>query len=428
MPDKQTSPYIDLGRSSDEVSSGIKSDVLVIPPRDVEILIAPEVLGSRQPLGSIEVDCDGKEFYVPGQKVMTTSTTFSPGDITYLKLPQSYNGRIIIGKNFSRPSENSVDLLNLDLLKWNPMYGNPLKVFLFPPMGSLGLGGRTHADNDFSYLVGLPSPSLDDTDNILFIHQVSDQVQQLDLKKGINFVDDLSDFACEILAKEILGTNLIPVGATAHVYRSMLKDFGAQFYFKTIRGHPSVVFKGYPGLRNFLTSTYYRANNAKVVTLAVGGKGTGGAVIKAGVRATVISFIVVGVIDLVQWLLEDETTFADLVAQLGIDFSKIAISVLAALGMGAIITAAAVSFGLTVPVWGVIALGVVVGWGVGHLVDFIDRKFEISEHVKQGANNIQNYIEELWEKHVEYPLANLLIQLERSIKQLYYYPFPPPHH
>ena len=404
-----------------ESSTGKNTTVIIKKQRYVNVLVNYEDSPVCQSPITISLDAPENTFYVPNIVEKTNQTTCPMEEPFVILLPESYNKGLIIGNDLPYSQQKPLDLLNLNLGVWQADPNVPLKVFVG---ASCNIPLKTLPEISISQsgnfcLQNFPTPPTEESENLLFVQELT---KKIDVKEGKNYIDKITDQVCKFLVEQILGTNFISAGVSVAFVRQTLKDFGSKFYIKSTKGTQYIVFKGLAGLRKHFTGIRYKITNPKVASLTVG-KGTLKGVLKSSAKGATIAFVIVGAVDILQWLVDDEATFADLVAQLGIDFTKVAISTAAAIGAGAVITAIAVGFGLTAPVWIVVGGAIVVGIGVGLLLDYVDTKYQITDSVKKEANKAQNFLGELYEEYILYPGARLLYQLEQAILYQYMRPY-----
>jgi len=149
-----------------------------------------------------------------------------------------------------------------------------------------------------------------------------------------------------------------------------LGNFGSVVRFQTYGGHLHVIFKGYPGLRRVLTGTKYLATNPKVIQMGVGRSGAFSA-IRGGAVLTVVLVTAFRVFD---YLMMDDQTLSFLLGTLATDFIKIGTSAAAAVAAVGLITSATA----TVIAVGPLVVAIIVGVGVGFVLDVIDERFGLT--------------------------------------------------
>ena len=156
-------------------------------------------------------------------------------------------------------------------------------------------------------------------------------------------------------------------------------------YFKSYGGKPHIVFKGHAGVRKILTGTHYGVQNAKIVNMGLG---------RAGVRKSVKGGAVVSIFLLTAWniadyFLRDDATLGQLIGGIAGDVTKAAI----AGGVG--YATSALVFGTAVGTFalGPLAVAVVVGVGVGLLLDWIDNRYQLTERLKRKVDEVLSRLE-----------------------------------
>ena len=176
-----------------------------------------------------------------------------------------------------------------------------------------------------------------------------------------------------------------------------LREFGgAKFYVMDGKGPGKVgkkylVFKGNPhkpgkfiGLRNMIRgSGPYSFNNPRIVQLGFGARNA----LKAGAKGTVISFVIVGGIDVIDELMQDEPSLIRLGVTIGVDTVKLILSLLA--GAGA--AGAATVLGGTVLL--VAGAGLLVALGVGLALDALDNRLGITDWLRERAKEMTERVE-----------------------------------
>ena len=193
-----------------------------------------------------------------------------------------------------------------------------------------------------------------------------------------------------------------------------LREFGgARFYVKKAKnGKRYLIFKGNPrapgrilGVRAMIRGNGpYAFKNPHIVQLGFGTK----TALRAGARATVISFVVVAGIDIVEELMQDEPSLRRLGVNLSVDVVKLILSGLAGVGAAAGMVALA---GAATPVIFVAGAGLFVGLFVGRALDALDRKLGITDALQRKAKELQD--------EVEWSISSFLWRMEQSIRSLY---------
>lgn len=211
----------------------------------------------------------------------------------------------------------------------------------------------------------------------------------------------------------LLGTNAVPL---AIELIDMLKNRDNRAFLHEIfkngtklskvwtnaSGNLMVSFRGYAGLRSFLNSPAYGVSNTKVSVISSAVRNSNqwaGTLRSVGGRIPIISYVIVGAIDVAEWMAlpEAEQDLSDLLAILFVDISKIAISVIAGTAAAALV----VSSVALAPIWLVVGVGVLVSVAVGVLLDVVDNAFGITDKVKDLANKVESSIEGFAEAMME---------------------------
>jgi hypothetical protein len=195
------------------------------------------------------------------------------------------------------------------------------------------------------------------------------------------YIFEANAFLREHLGKTISGTSyaqfLLDMRQVVRVITVM--GITGSAYVKSKGGKDYIILKGRAGLRPVgYQGTRYLANNPTINFMTVGLKNMA----KAAARATGIAIIAFIAIDIARALTGELDTFGKFAGTLGMDIVK----GLASAGIGWAAAAAgtvAISavIGATAPLWAVLAVGAVVGLGVGLLLDKLDEKFQVTQRV-----------------------------------------------
>jgi len=192
--------------------------------------------------------------------------------------------------------------------------------------------------------------------------------------------------------------------------------WGKSFTLQKVR-HKSgvkyyVVFKGWPGLRTYMSAAKYGAANAKVLSITSGaGNGralrhaawdaTKGSLKKAGAVAVVFT-ITLGV---AEWHNDyaqvDPKTgqrkkdLSDLFAKIGIDIVKaLGSAAVASLVTGMLLIPLMMMAIGAAPIVLVIAVAVGTAIGVGYLMDLVDKKWEVTDKISSQLRTISKPLED----------------------------------
>ncbi|MEL6722999.1 MAG: hypothetical protein AAFP10_07245 [Pseudomonadota bacterium] len=233
------------------------------------------------------------------------------------------------------------------------------------------------------------------------INTLANGLNSIDTLTGAEQLRNITDGTMDFT---LTGTNTIPLALelgdilrrreNRQFLREVLK-YGTRVgkIWTNSAGNLMVSFRGHAGLRSFLKGTSYLAANSKLTVVSTAIKNSGnwaGTLRSVGGRIPMISYVIIGVIDVVEWFAqpEAEQDVSDLIATLFVDIAKVGISTIAGSVAAAVVIAGAVALGVTAPVWGVFAAGVVAAVAVGVALDWVDNAFGITEHVMELADKI----------------------------------------
>ncbi len=179
---------------------------------------------------------------------------------------------------------------------------------------------------------------------------------------------------------------------------------------KIYKGERYVILKGRAGLRNILKGTRYKAENPKLVDLAIGEVNVLQKV-KSDVKGSVLTIVLVSAIDVLDaYLSDDETKKKDLPYTIGVDVVKTLVGSVAGAAVSAGFVFAAGLMGITMvgalPV--VLAIGAAIGIGMilDHYVDtkkvahllhgWFDRQLEKARHFLVQAGHVVTETAHVW--------------------------------
>lgn len=172
-----------------------------------------------------------------------------------------------------------------------------------------------------------------------------------------------------------------------------------RFYIKKSKtGANMIVFKGYSGLRSFLTGTRYGIDNMKVGMIAsassvyaaatsVGlGAATKTTAITAGKSLRGLGFGIVAAFEIAEWLTSDDpfNNWSDLWMGLGSSAIKAVIATAVGLAVGGMAIAATAA----APAIVIIGIGALAVIGVSFGLEVLDSKFQITNRAKDYINEL----------------------------------------
>lgn len=183
---------------------------------------------------------------------------------------------------------------------------------------------------------------------------------------------------------------------------AIIKEFGVEtnkVILKRYAGKDYVIFKGRPGNRNVLKGTRYLATNPKVVRFAIGPKG----IASSAKTGFAITFVIATGIEILDYVLRDNASLAELLGTVSADFVKIGLSSVAGLVAGMTVGSAAVLGSVAAaPLIAAVAVGVATGLAL----EAIDVRFGATRALILGY------------KKVGMDLANMRYEVNRQMNHL----------
>ncbi|WP_237387544.1 hypothetical protein [Xenorhabdus sp. Sc-CR9] len=139
-------------------------------------------------------------------------------------------------------------------------------------------------------------------------------------------------------------------------------------------GRRYIHISGHAGLRRIIRGTRYCANHPQMLMMGIGQQGLNSSII-GGVRFCIIFSIGYRIIE---GIFKDEYTLADFIGNITMDMAKTAIIATASWAVGSTLIATAALGGSVIAVAGIVLL---TGFVVAYSLDFIDKKYGLSEKV-----------------------------------------------
>ncbi|WP_166267260.1 hypothetical protein [Marinobacter caseinilyticus] len=203
-----------------------------------------------------------------------------------------------------------------------------------------------------------------------------EQLHLMSQKQFHELVKRLQEISGNADAKSI--ASLISPVQDVLLARRLINEIGltGRAVAKNVGGDVYIVIKGYPGLRQHLTSTRYLDTHPKVVDLAIGRKNVNRNLI-SGARLTIYLTVPISVL---QHLLNEKTTLTQLIGQTTTDLVKLGLATL--IGSAAAFVAGTVTTIAAGPLVAAIAVGVATGYTLDHL----DRRFGVTEALIKGLD------------------------------------------
>ncbi|MGP5552168.1 hypothetical protein [Psychrobacter celer] len=339
----------------------------------------------------------------------TTKITFQNNESRQIYVPKKYNGELLLKKN-------GKNIATLSLAALDPNNRNTPIIFC--------LSNKTSGSSRKNKL---SIEHLSNTEAIVWHFETKH-----DIAEG-NYVikrNDMTNNEFEVM-KNVTRTLLASLAfdgvalPTAVEMRTALKNNNRQFIFDALKrlkigkdskdilkftikksktGKTLIIFKGYSGLRSFLTATTYSTNNMKVGIVSTaadiktasraGGLSTAGLMTaKTAARGLPgFGFALVATFDIAEFMLSDDplNNWSDLYVTLGIDAVKTVIATAAGLIVGAIIVGSGIGIA-------VVAGGIAAAVLTSFALEAGDRKYNVT----QKAQNMVNYLESSNMKYLE---------------------------
>ncbi len=375
-----------------------------------------------------------RDSVTPGTNIHTPDMPLWKNEPFSLLLPRGREETIC---NIFADSQNP---LQLPLHPFMNDLCHPVKIYNYQPAKAAPGTGTSYFKS-----IGI-EPVKDDGSSMMFIQEMKNR--RLNMPDGPVQIDHLSEQDVDIILKEILGDDYLsrvekktdeeaegksrittPLGTAAKAgYKSydklikthILQDFGykGKFYIKTVKGKQYVYLDGNRKWRKYYTRQRYKVTNPKVVNLTAGGQLTG-SVTKSAMKGNFISFVIVGSIDVFEWLLnkDNDKHVSDLFVTLGMDALKVVVASLITAGFVALILTLLAS--ATIPVLAVVAGAIVIGLFVGKILDIFDENIGATQYMQIQARKGIAFLEqnETWQRYIAEPLGRLNYQLEEAFKE-----------
>lgn len=165
------------------------------------------------------------------------------------------------------------------------------------------------------------------------------------------------------------GTNIKDV-VTGSMLVSQLGSFGIKAtIYVNHKGTELIKISGYPGIRKILNAPVFAAKNPKVVDIGIGKYGLSKSIIE-GARLT---FYVAAAYRTIDYIMNDETSFAEFIGSLATDVVKIGIASAVVWGVGLVLVTPWIVANL--------AIVVVVGAVAAITLNALDEKFGLTDKV-----------------------------------------------
>ena len=179
----------------------------------------------------------------------------------------------------------------------------------------------------------------------------------------------------------------------------MARDFGswkgAQVAFsRNAKGHEIVTFKGWPNGRKIVRGTRYRVDNPRMIELQVGRPG-----LRAGARESArFGIYLVMAVDVLDYLLRDKATLGGLLGSLSYDIPGVLLATAAGTAAASVISGTAVGMALVGSfAMGPLAVGFLVGLGVGIALTMLDDEYHITDKLSAAYDRALAKLDQVWD-------------------------------
>lgn len=192
--------------------------------------------------------------------------------------------------------------------------------------------------------------------------------------------------------KTIIGHSIDAISVMK--FTKMAADMGlnGEVVLKNYAGKSFVIFKSTGNLHHFITQLKQRLNRSKhitakpkVVQMAIGNAQAS----QGAVRGGMITFAIFTAINIMDYIIRDQATFARLAGTIASDFAKISVGALAGYTMHALTAVVFHAFGVSSTIalsLGPIGFGIAAGIGIGFLLNLIDNKYGLTDKIIDSLN------------------------------------------
>ena len=193
---------------------------------------------------------------------------------------------------------------------------------------------------------------------------------------------------------ELAVKNLLPAAVGATTPARVLADLkrGGRISARIVprNGTQYLVFKGNPTLRRLIKGTRYRLDNAQIAKLGFGKAG-----IKSAARGGfVVSFVVCGGYNGLQWALDDSYTWKHFVADMAVDIGIATISAAAGAAVALFVAAAG---GVTVMAVGPVLIAIAVATGISVLLSLAATEMELDTKIRRAIISGEKALQGIWD-------------------------------
>ena len=215
--------------------------------------------------------------------------------------------------------------------------------------------------------------------------------------------------------KTIIGHSIDAISVMK--FTKMAADMGlnGEVVLKNYAGKSFVIFKSTGNLHHFITQLKQRLNRSKhitakpkVVQMAIGNAQAS----QGAVRGGMITFAIFTAINIMDYIIRDQATFARLAGTIASDFAKISVGALAGVTAHALSSTGLGVFGVSHAVTlslGPIVIAIAAGLLIGFALNAIDDKYQLTEKI---VSKLDKFFKEA--NQAAYDLKKELNDIERN--------------
>ncbi len=161
-----------------------------------------------------------------------------------------------------------------------------------------------------------------------------------------------------------------------------LRGLGIKAVVYTVKGVQYVKVTGYAGVRRILKGTRYAINNPKILELGIGNAGVNAAILGGARFCIWFSFAY----RTIEFIFKNDYAVIDFIGDITIDAAKIIVTIFSTQIIMSMAVGLATAAGVTLPLTATIFLIVSVGFVVTWTLDYLDKKYHLSDKLKEIIN------------------------------------------
>ncbi|PHM49078.1 hypothetical protein [Xenorhabdus miraniensis] len=183
-------------------------------------------------------------------------------------------------------------------------------------------------------------------------------------------------FACTDPASSFFGNMLESIGLVKVI--NEFKSLGVKAREYKVKGVTYIKITGKESVRKFITGSDYRIDNPKILKIGIGSKGIVNGIL-GGIKHSIYFSLAYRAIE---WIMKDEYALADFLGNVTVDVAKLAITILATLVIGKVVTAPLLAIGASIVG---ISVGLfVLGLAIAAILYALDNDYGITNKVVEN--------------------------------------------